>query len=158
MDAQHVTSLRINMESGAISPGSGQPGAPSAEGFAPEELANVTPYASMNEFIADTQSESYKGSALDPRAGEAFRRKCELRLAKMEQVAAMGRALSAPTDLAGQIVQADPNIPQAVAQLAANDGPFLTREQRANAYADPRYRTSEDFRSWVAARDAITEW
>lgn len=156
--------LRLNMADGSFHEGSSDPVSKRADsgtsygGFSEKDLASIQPYSNYGAFLEACKSEKYKGNVHDPRAGEAYREECAKRLAKMEQVAALGQALTAASqDTASAIVQADPSINPNIARVGVQHGPFRSREERANAYADPRYATSQDFRDLVISRDALTE-
>jgi hypothetical protein len=157
-----VIRLRMNSETGSVHEGSGevvsarpQEGTSSFGQYTAEEMQGIQPYASMDDFVRDTQSAAYKGSWQDPRGAEAFRELCAKRLARTEQIAFMGQQLSSGQDTASQIVAADPSIPMSIAQRAT---PFGTREERAKAYQNPLYSQSEDYRAEVASRDALTDF
>jgi hypothetical protein len=109
----------------------------------------------MSEFVTDCQDKRYASDPLDPRPAEAFRESCAMRLAKYEMLKA--EAAVPETDNASQISALDPSIPHIVAEAGVKAGGFATREMRQEAYADPRYKVSEDYRAFVAARDALTE-
>ena len=121
-----------------------------------EDLNGIAAYNSYQDFIADTTKPEYKGNWQNPREAEAFRELCAKRLAKMNMHEAARAADFAPANDAEAIVQLDPSIPLAVAQAGVQTGGFPTRESREAAYSDPRYKVSEDWRNYVAAREALT--
>jgi hypothetical protein len=157
-----VTRLRISTTDGSIHMGSGevvsarpQEGTSASGSYTADELHGIQPYASFDDYVKDTMSPQYKGNWQNPREAEAFRELCAKRLARTEQIAVMGQRLSSGDDAASQIVAADPSIPMSIAQRAA---PFNTKEERAKAYANPLYKTSEDYRAEVSAKDALTDF
>jgi hypothetical protein len=161
-----VTRLRIStvdpenvqMGSGEVVSARVTEGGSSAEGYSESDLQGVTPYANMQEFVDATRSKEYQGGVFNSREAEAYRELCAKRLAKMEQRQSQQERSAASTlSVAEQLVQLDATIPLPIAQLAAEAGPFLTREDRARHYSDPKYGTSADFRALVGARDALTD-
>jgi hypothetical protein len=102
----------------------------------------------------------YGSAILSERAKQdpTYRRELDARLAAGHYWGRMGEALTAPQDTAGYIVQADPSVNPAIAQRGVDAGPFVSREERASAYADARYATSQDFRDLVISRDALTSF
>jgi hypothetical protein len=156
-----ITRLRLSTVDGSVAEGSSDPISARAEegtsafGYTEGELVGVHPYSSMADFVKDCRDQRYQSDPLDPRPAEEFRELCSKRLAKYEMLKA--EAAVPEADDASQISALDPSIPPIVAKAGVQAGGFATREMRQEAYADPRYKVSEDYRAFVAARDALTE-
>jgi hypothetical protein len=154
-----ITRLKLNTDTGSIQMGSGEiPTYPQGASEVTQEEVDRAQPIDFDTFSKLTVDPRYKGNPLDYRAGEQFRREVEAGFIKwQQQQAARAERDMSTLDTAGQVAQVA-NIPYAIARGAIeNMGPFATREERAKAYQDSRYKTSEDYRNFVAAREAITE-
>jgi hypothetical protein len=150
-----VTRLKLNMDTGEATFGSGDPQTPKGSGdFTDAEIAAAKPLT-FQQFTDLTRDPRYSNS-MDPRAAEKFRREAEAGLIRGQQLADMGRALEAPTDLVGRIVELNPGMPRELAQAAVQVGGYINMEHQVKGQREAAAQNSDNAMSLHEARVTLS--